>query len=329
MQHARVAPRAAPATARNLAVALCVVTGLAAAQARAAITLGEDEVIFSAHEVIEGDLVAWGDYIRIDGIVKGDLVAIGQEVVVEGIVEGDLFAAGKTVYLNGTFSDDARVVAYAVALGEAARVADDFFGLSYSLEAKPGSRVGGTLHAASRQALLAGQVTEFVRVRAGALELHGLTGADVEVVVGGLEGVTHSSLVIDLAIEIPAVEEGLSIASSARISGDLEYRAPQAAKIEPGASIGGRTQHEPWRTGFSQPVTSRGSDDEPSDLGGGSDSSEALRMSWAMGAICESGWPCGSHDPSASWVGTRIEPGAITWSSMAGIPGATTTSWVE
>ncbi len=34
-------------------------------------------------------------------------------------------------------------------------------------------------------------------------------------------------------------------------------------------------------------------------------------MNSAMGTILESGWPCGSHDPSGRGVGTRIAPGPI------------------
>jgi hypothetical protein len=234
-------------TAALKLAAACVAASFVAVDAWAAVTLFEDEVIIQSHEVIEDDLIAYGDYLRIDGVVKGDLIVIGQEIVIEGIVEGDLIALGKTVYLNGAVNDDARVVAYALALGESSRVADDFFALAYSLEAKPGSRVGGTLYAASRQALLAGQVAESVRLRAGALELRGLIGADAHAIVGGLEGFSHSSMVIDLALEIPEVGEGLRIAASTHIGGDLDYRAEQAAKIEPGASIAGRTAFEPTR----------------------------------------------------------------------------------
>jgi hypothetical protein len=231
----------------KLAAAFCAAASFVAVDARAAVTRFEDEVIIQSHEVIEDDLIVYGEYLRIDGVVKGDLVAIGQEIVIEGIVEGDLFALGKTVYLNGAVNDDARVAAYALALGESSRVADDFFALAYSLEAKPGSRVGGTLYAASRQALLAGQVAESVRLRAGALELRGLIGADARAIVGGLEGFSHSSMVIDLALEIPEIDDGLRIAASTHIGGDLDYRAAQPANIEPGASIAGRTAFEPTR----------------------------------------------------------------------------------
>jgi cytoskeletal protein CcmA (bactofilin family) len=228
-------------TVLPLAAALCIAIG--APDARAALVRLEDEVIVHSHEVIEDDLVAYGRYLRIDGVVKGDVVLIGQEVVVEGIVEGDLLAAGKTVYLDGAANDDARIAAYALALGERARVADDCFVLAYSLESKSGSRVGGTLYTAGRQALLSGQVVESLRARTGALELRGLVGGDLAATLGGFEGFTVTSLVVDPALEIPEVEDGLRVVSGARIGGDLDYSAPQPATIEQGARIAGQTRY--------------------------------------------------------------------------------------
>jgi len=276
MPHAKT-PRCRSTIAPLLVSLLAAFTALAAGAVRAATTMGGKEVLVAPHEVIEDDLVVWGDYVRIDGVVKGDLVAIGQEVVVEGIVEGDLLALGKTVYLNGAANDDARIAAYAIALGDDARVADDFFGLCYSLETRPGSRVGGSLYAASRQALLSGQVAESVRVRAGALELRGITGTDAELVVGGLEGVTVSSLVIDLALDLPDVTDGLKIASGARIGGDLEYRAERDATIEPGAAIDGRRVRVPWREQPSHRAQPGPPGDEPAPSGRDSRAHDALR----------------------------------------------------
>jgi hypothetical protein len=217
----------------------------ATSQVTAAVTLtGDDQVVVASHEVIDDDLIVYATYVRVDGVVKGDLVAIGEEVVVEGVVEGDLFAAGKTLYLNGAVGDDARVLAYALALGEQARVGDDLFALSYSLDTRADSRVGGSLHAASKQASLAGQVVEEIFVRAGALLLAGLTGGGVHAVVGGLEGVPSSSFVIDIDLELPDVPEGVTVAGTAAIGGDLEYRAPEPARVAREARIAGALLHE-------------------------------------------------------------------------------------
>jgi hypothetical protein len=249
-------PRRAASWADDLATVFAVsVLIVGAVDARAAVILtGDEEVIVEAHEVIEDDLVVWATYVRIDGVVKGDLVALAEDLVVEGIVEGDVHALAKTVYLNGGLNDDVRLLAYAIALGEKSRVADDAFMIAYSVEAREESRVGGTLFAASRQALLSGQVTEDVFARTGALRLSGLTGGDVRAIVGGLEGVTHSQFVVDLALEIPELPEGLTVASTAAVGGDVDYRARDAAIMEPGFQIAGAIRHEPWQDGGSGPI---------------------------------------------------------------------------
>ena len=283
--------RSATGATALLAVALLE---LVAPPARGAVTLtADDEVVIPAHEVIDDDLVVWASYVRVEGVVKGDLVVFGSEVVVEGIVEGDVIAAGKTVYLNGSVSDDARVLAYAVALGEQARVGDDLFDLSYSLEARPGSSIGGSLYAASRQLLLAGQVVESVLARAGALELRGLVGGDVHAVVGGLQGLDRSSLVIDLSLEIPDVPEGVTLTGPAAIGGDLDYRSLAPASIDPAARVAGRVRHEPWSHGSAPQLEPPEEEHGPVTGERGHDAMERLLALLAVGlvlAVAVPGW---------------------------------------
>lgn len=245
----RRARRAESAFGTWLGLALAAAAALAPPGAGASVVfVADDEVIVQAHEVIEDDLVVWAPYVRIDGLVKGDLVVLGSQVVVEGIVEQDLLVVSKTLFVDGSVGDDARIASYAVALGDQALVSDDFWSFDYSLETKPDSRIGGSLHAASRQALLAGQIAEDLRVRAGALELRGLIGGSVQAAVGGLEGLSHSSLVIDLDLEIPSVPDGVTVTGKAAIGGDLDHRSADPARVSPDARIAGAVRHEPWRS---------------------------------------------------------------------------------
>ena len=289
---------------------------------RAAITLMDDEqVVVPSHEVIEDDLIVWARYVQIDGLVKGDLVVFGTEIVVEGIVEQDLVAIGETVYLNGRVGDDATIGAYAVGLGERARVGDDIFELGYSLETKPGSAVGGTLYAATRQALLAGQVVEDVVVRAGALELRGLTGGDVRAVVGGLEGFTHSEWVIDLALEIPVVPEGIRLGPGATVGGDLLYRSEQPAVVDASARIDGHVRHEERLTGPAGPIALPDLGPSESRIG---EAAERLAIVLGIGlllAVAAPGWlrarsECVRDGPAAS-LGWGI--GALLLGALASL----------
>ena len=67
------------------------------------------EVTVPATETVQGDLVASGGTVRIDGRVDGDLVASGGQVIVDGTVTGDLLAAAGTTTISGQVDGDARV----------------------------------------------------------------------------------------------------------------------------------------------------------------------------------------------------------------------------
>jgi hypothetical protein len=67
------------------------------------------EVTVPAGETVQGDLVASGGTVRIDGRVDGDLVASGGQVIVAGTVTGDVLAAAGTTTISGQVDGDARV----------------------------------------------------------------------------------------------------------------------------------------------------------------------------------------------------------------------------
>src|SRR5688500_5659542 len=72
-------------------------------------TRAGDSVHVKEGEVIEGDLYAFGEIVKVDGTIKGDLIAFGGQISVKGTVEGDIAAAGQTVLIEGHIGDDARL----------------------------------------------------------------------------------------------------------------------------------------------------------------------------------------------------------------------------
>ena len=106
---------------------------------------GGDEVVVAADEVIDDDLYAAGETIRIEGTVRGDVIAAGQQVVISGTVEGDLMACGQAVVVTGRVGDDIRMAGMALQLGDGATVSDDVIAAGFSLEAARGRlrRLGG------------------------------------------------------------------------------------------------------------------------------------------------------------------------------------------
>jgi hypothetical protein len=53
--------------------------------------------------------------------------------------------------------------------------------------------------------------------------------------------------VIDLALELPAVEDGIRVGAPAVIGGELDHRSQAPAVVEPGARIDRGVRHEAWR----------------------------------------------------------------------------------
>lgn len=196
-------------------------------------------------EVVADDLYASGEVVRIQGTVLGDLVAVAREVYVEGTVEGDVIAAGQAVSITGTVGDDVRIAGQVLHLGPEARIADDVVAAGFSLEARPGSTIGGTVLGFGYQALLAGEVGESVRGSLAALELAGTVEEDVELAVGPRGERTPRSFGPPPPVPYPTVASGLTLADGARIGGDLGYSSPDEAAVASGAEVEGEVAYEP------------------------------------------------------------------------------------
>jgi hypothetical protein len=66
------------------------------------------EVTIPAGETVQGDLVASGGTVRVDGRVDGDLLASGGQVVVAGTVTGDVLVGAGSATISGEVGGDLR-----------------------------------------------------------------------------------------------------------------------------------------------------------------------------------------------------------------------------
>jgi len=162
-------------------------------------------------------------------------------------VEGDLIAKENTIVIEGTVTDDVRVAAAAIQIGEAAIIGDDVIAASASLESKRGSGIEGDVIYAGAQALLAGSIGDDLTVAAGGLELGGEVVGDVNAEVGeATDGAPSPSMYInDVKVSIPNVNPGLTITEDAKIMGDLTYTQSVDGNIPAGSVIGKITRNEP------------------------------------------------------------------------------------
>lgn len=209
-----------------------------------------EKVVIGADEVIEDDLYVGANEFVLDGTVKGDVIVGGSIITINGTVEGDLWAAGQIVVINGVVTDDARIAGAGLQLGENAQVGGDLLAAGASLETKTGSLVEGDLLVGAGQALLSGDVGRDVYAGVGALELRGNFGRDVKAYVDQTEETASGPspniyMQQNIPLTLPSVAPGLTIAESAKVSGDLEYSSTYDLTF-PGSAVGGKiTRVEP------------------------------------------------------------------------------------
>jgi hypothetical protein len=78
-------------------------------------------------KVVNDNLLAAGEIIRIDGDVKGDLLAFGSEITINGNVDGNIIAAGGKVTLNGVVKNDLLAGAGEMYVGKDSRIGRDLY----------------------------------------------------------------------------------------------------------------------------------------------------------------------------------------------------------
>lgn len=173
----------------------------------------------------KGDAVASDLYVAaqtnvVAGEVSGDLAAAGANMLLTGSVEGDLFAAGGTVELLGVVGDDVRVVGGTITIGNA--VGGDVVAAGGVLHIISGATVAGDVIVAGGQVIIDGTVQGSVKVAAGEVTINGTVGKDVSV----------------------RSDKQFSIGRSAKIDGNLWYKAADAVIVAEGAVIQGETKFE-------------------------------------------------------------------------------------
>jgi cytoskeletal protein CcmA (bactofilin family) len=103
------------------------------------------EVTIPATETVQGDLVASGGTVRVDGRIDGDLVATGGQVTVTGTITGDLLVAGGSTTISGEVEGDARVAAGQARLQGQGRVGEDLLVAAGQATVARGAQIGGDL----------------------------------------------------------------------------------------------------------------------------------------------------------------------------------------
>lgn len=171
-------------------------------------------------ETIDDDLFAGGSQsVTISGHVTGDAYAVAETVVVTGTIDGDLIAAAQQVTVDGSVGGNVRAAGATVTIN--GQVGRSVTGIAQHLNLTSNGRVGGSVVAAGQSFDAFGPIGRSVTDFSSTLQLAGTVGGPVQAKV-----------------------ETLTIASTARLAGSLDYQAKQEAAVPPG-SVSGAVQFTP------------------------------------------------------------------------------------
>lgn len=170
---------------------------------------------------ITEDLYLAGGRVEVLADVEGDVVAAGGGVSVGERVTGNVIVAGGTVDVRGKMLDDVLAAGGTVAIN--GQIGDDTIAAGFNVNLSPSSRIGGRAWLAGRKVVVAGRVAKGLRVVAG------------KTIISG-----------DISGDTQLFSDKIEIDANARIRGNLSYKSPREATIDPGAQIDGNITREPF-----------------------------------------------------------------------------------
>ncbi|HVD16719.1 MAG TPA: polymer-forming cytoskeletal protein [Actinomycetota bacterium] len=175
---------------KAIALAGLVLASLSAAAVAQQTELGGkvrsgSEVTLPAGETVQGDLIASGGTVRIDGKVDGDLVASGGQVKITGPVTGDVLVAAGNTTISGQVDGDVRVASGQARLE--GQVGEDVLLAAGQATVARGARIGGDLIFGAGQMTMEGAVAGSVLGGTGGYTRRGSVGGTEKVTVGQRE----------------------------------------------------------------------------------------------------------------------------------------------
>jgi cytoskeletal protein CcmA (bactofilin family) len=189
-----------------------------ASPAQAADVRSGDAVIISSGDEINDDLYIAASRITINGTVNGDVVCAGETIEINGVIKGSVIALGSTISIAGEVTNSVRVAGANIDIS--GKIGRDVLVAGDSVNLVGSSAISRDLFFAARGITVDNFVERNIRGWGDEVAINDAVAGDIEV------GATQ-----------------LTIASTARIQGNLIYVSDNEAIIRTGAQIGGTTTH--------------------------------------------------------------------------------------
>jgi hypothetical protein len=201
----------------TLSLSLVLLSGLALAGIAGAQSFKTgDNVTVAANETIDSMLFAGGSNVDIAGTVNGDVYCAGQTISISGTINGDIFCAGQTINITGKVTGDIRVGGQTVNIGGniegSATIGTQNLIIDHS------AKIGRDLLGGSQNTTINGAIGRDSVIGSQNIVINGAIGRNVK---GGVETIT--------------------IGSSGRVGGNVDYYGTTDPVINAGGKIVGTT----------------------------------------------------------------------------------------
>ena len=197
-------------------LAFCVLVGVALipASVSAAIFHAGDTYQLTERETITADMYLASGETVLSGTVLGDVVAAGGSVLLNGTISNDVSIAGGSIDIFSVIGDDLRAAGGKILLDGS--VQGDALLAGRTVHILPNAHIDGDLRIAGATIIIEGMVEGNVKIYGDTVSLSGTLLGNSEVYAGEL-----------------------SVNTGATLVGDLDYTAPDEARIHPEAEIQG------------------------------------------------------------------------------------------
>jgi cytoskeletal protein CcmA (bactofilin family) len=170
-------------------------------------------------DAVNDDYYAAGSKVDVDADIAGDLVVAGGDLFIGNRVQADVIAAGGSIDLRGEVADDVRVAGGEITID--ANIGDDLVAAGGEIRVTSGTSVGGDAWLAGGEVTMDGTINKDLMVGGGTIQIGGTIHGNVTIEGGELH-----------------------ILKNALIDGNLLYKGPHKATINPDAKIVGTVTYE-------------------------------------------------------------------------------------
>jgi len=145
----------------------------------AAVFHSGEEFTLPQSEVVSDDLYIAGSSITTVGEIQGDVIAVGGKVLLNGTVAEDVTAAGGSVDVLSNVGDDVRVAGGQVVIGGS--VAGDLISFGGQVQVLSDASVGGDMIVGAARVVIDGDVEGSLRAYGNDVQINGNVSGNLEV----------------------------------------------------------------------------------------------------------------------------------------------------